>query len=105
VPIIAVIDTNIWVSAFLNPQGHPAQLIEAGKRGLLAVVTSPKIRGNPMRNNLLSKIQTHTAQVAIIGLGYVGLPLAVAFAETGFPGVGMDVDGGKTAARQGGRPG
>ena len=53
---------------------------------------------------LLNKIHTHTAQVAIIGLGYVGLPLAEAFAEAGFPVVGMDVDGGKGAARQSRRP-
>ncbi len=44
------------------------------------------------QNNLLSKIQTHTAHIAVIGLGYVGLPLAVAFAESGFSVVGIDVD-------------
>jgi len=47
---------------------------------------------------LLDKIHTHTAQVAIIGLGYVGLPLAVAFAEAGFPVVGIDVDPAKVDA-------
>lgn len=36
--------------------------------------------------------------VAIIGLGYVGLPLAVAFAEKGFPVVGIDVDRRKVDA-------
>ncbi|MEX1019832.1 MAG: nucleotide sugar dehydrogenase [Litorilinea sp.] len=41
---------------------------------------------------LLDKIQTRQANVAIIGLGYVGLPLAVAFAEAGFPVTGIDVD-------------
>ncbi len=45
-----------------------------------------------MKNQFLSKIKNRTAQVAIIGLGYVGLPLAVAFAEAGFPVVGIDVD-------------
>jgi pyruvate/2-oxoglutarate dehydrogenase complex dihydrolipoamide dehydrogenase (E3) component len=43
----------------------------------------------PLRELLLSKIYTRTATVAatiaVIGLGYVGLPLAVAFAEKGFP--------------------
>lgn len=34
---------------------------------------------------LLTKITERRASVAIIGLGYVGLPLAVAFAEAGFP--------------------
>jgi UDP-N-acetyl-D-glucosamine dehydrogenase len=45
-----------------------------------------------MNNQLLSKINDHTAVVSVIGLGYVGLPLAVAFAERGFPVVGIDVD-------------
>lgn len=42
-PIIAVIDTNIWVSAFLNPHGHPARLVAAGKAGGLVVVSSPPL--------------------------------------------------------------
>ena len=36
-----------------------------------------------------------TATIAVIGLGYVGLPLAVAFAEKSFPVVGIDVDSRK----------
>lgn len=56
-----------------------------------------------MTNSLLSKIEHHTAQVAIIGLGYVGLPLAVAFAEAGFPVVGIDVDSMKVDAINRGR--
>ena len=47
---------------------------------------------------LLSKINDRSAVVAVIGLGYVGLPLALAFAERGFPVVGIDVDGSKVAA-------
>ncbi|MFZ1404671.1 MAG: UDP-N-acetyl-D-glucosamine dehydrogenase, partial [Anaerolineae bacterium] len=48
-----------------------------------------------MKDQLLTKINDHTAVVAVIGLGYVGLPLAVAFAEKGFPVVGIEVDGRK----------
>ncbi len=44
------------------------------------------------KTTLLTKIQNRTATVAIIGLGYVGLPLAVAFARKGFPVIGIDVD-------------
>jgi UDP-N-acetyl-D-glucosamine dehydrogenase len=51
-----------------------------------------------MDDQLLRKIQDRTAVVSIIGLGYVGLPLAVAFAERGFPVVGIDVDERKTDA-------
>jgi len=49
-----------------------------------------------MKDYLLNRIHTHTAQVAIIGLGYVGLPLAVSFADSGFSVVGIDVDAKKT---------
>ena len=39
-----------------------------------------------------SKIDAKTAQVGIIGLGYVGLPLALLFADRGFTVCGFDVD-------------
>jgi UDP-N-acetyl-D-glucosamine dehydrogenase len=42
-------------------------------------------------------------QIGIIGLGYVGLPLAVAFAEAGCDVVGLDVDASKVEALNGGR--
>ncbi len=42
-------------------------------------------------------------QIGIIGLGYVGLPLAVAFAEAGCDVVGLDVDAGKVEALNAGR--
>jgi UDP-N-acetyl-D-glucosamine dehydrogenase len=41
---------------------------------------------------LIGKLQNKTAQVAVLGMGYVGLPLAVAFAEAGFQVVGIDPD-------------
>jgi UDP-N-acetyl-D-glucosamine dehydrogenase len=47
---------------------------------------------------LQQKIQSHTARVGIIGLGYVGLPLAVEFAEAGFDVTGIDVQASKTIA-------
>lgn len=50
--------------------------------------------------DLASRIESRTACVAVMGLGYVGLPLAVAFAEAGFPTVGIDVDAGRVAALQ-----
>src|SRR3954465_3410577 len=42
-------------------------------------------------------------KIGIVGLGYVGLPLAVAFAEAGCDVVGIDVDAGKLAALRDGR--
>lgn len=56
-----------------------------------------------MKELLLQKIQNHDATIAIIGLGYVGLPLAVAFAENGFRVVGIDVDEAKVEAINEGR--
>lgn len=47
---------------------------------------------------LKAKIQAKQAVVGIIGLGYVGLPLAVEFAEAGFTVVGIDIDAKKVAA-------
>jgi putative PIN family toxin of toxin-antitoxin system len=38
--IAAVIDTNVWVSAFLNPSGFPARLIQAGKSGSFLIISS-----------------------------------------------------------------
>ncbi len=46
---------------------------------------------------LEEKIDTTTARIAVIGLGYVGLPLAVAFAELGFPVTGVEVKAGRVA--------
>jgi len=42
--------------------------------------------------SLQSKINDRTAVVGIVGLGYVGLPLAIAFADKGFSVLGFDVD-------------
>jgi len=41
---------------------------------------------------LTRRIETRTARIAVIGLGYVGLPLAVEFAREGFTVTGLDVD-------------
>lgn len=48
-----------------------------------------------MYQQLLGKIATRSLRVAVIGLGYVGLSLAVTFAEAGFHVEGLDVDGQK----------
>lgn len=46
---------------------------------------------------LQEKIQNKTARVGVVGLGYVGLPLAVEFAHAGFHVTGIDLDERKTA--------
>jgi UDP-N-acetyl-D-glucosamine dehydrogenase len=50
------------------------------------------------RARLLSRIGDRTARVGVIGLGYVGLPLALLFEESGFPVTGFDVDPAKPEA-------
>jgi UDP-N-acetyl-D-glucosamine dehydrogenase len=42
--------------------------------------------------DLLERIETRTAHVAVVGLGYVGLPLAETFAWGGYPVLGFDID-------------
>ena len=43
-------------------------------------------------NSLLEKIESKRSKIGIIGLGYVGLPLALAFCEKKFTVVGLDLD-------------
>ena len=47
---------------------------------------------------LRRRIETRTARVGVVGLGYVGLPLAVELATAGFETVGLDLDPRKIAA-------
>ncbi len=46
-------------------------------------------------SDLLSKIETRKARIGIIGLGYVGLPLALLFGKQNFPVMGFDIDANK----------
>src|ERR1700754_3158378 len=46
---------------------------------------------------LKAKIEAKTARVGIVGLGYVGLPLAAEFAKAGFQVTGIDVQESKVA--------
>lgn len=56
---------------------------------------------NPVQSSisdiLADNIHTRTAKVGVIGLGYVGLPLAVEFANVGFLVTGIDVQNSKVA--------
>lgn len=58
---------------------------------------------SPHHDRLLESISRRTARVGVIGLGYVGLPLAVATARSGFQVTGFDVDPGKIVALDAGR--
>ncbi|HTU57787.1 MAG TPA: nucleotide sugar dehydrogenase, partial [Polyangiales bacterium] len=56
-----------------------------------------------LKRGLLEAFVRRKAKIAVIGLGYVGLPLGLAFAERGFPVVGLDVDKRKVASLSEGR--
>lgn len=51
-----------------------------------------------VKERLLEKIDHFDARVGVVGIGYVGLPLAVVFAEAGFDVIGVDPDEDKVAA-------
>ena len=52
---------------------------------------------------LLERILTRRAKCGVVGLGYVGLPLAVEFARAGFTTAGIDLDQRKVSAINEGR--
>jgi len=52
---------------------------------------------------LIQKLRDKTAKIAILGLGYVGLPLAVVFGEAGFNITGVDPDTRKIDALKDGK--
>src|SRR5882762_1528424 len=52
---------------------------------------------------LIEKIRSRQAKLAVIGLGYVGLPLACEFARGGITVEGIDVDSGRVAGLKSGR--
>jgi UDP-N-acetyl-D-glucosamine dehydrogenase len=56
-----------------------------------------------MDTQLLKRISDRNAVIGVVGLGYVGLPLLLCFAEKGFPVVGLDIDEQKTRALLEGR--
>jgi UDP-N-acetyl-D-glucosamine dehydrogenase len=50
-----------------------------------------------LAEELASRLEARTARVCVVGLGYVGLPLAETFAWAGYPVIGFDVDEVKIA--------
>jgi len=44
---------------------------------------------------LIKKITDYSAKVAVLGMGYVGLPFATVFADAGFTVIGIDPDESK----------
>jgi len=74
---VAVIDTNVWVSAFLNPDGFPARLIKAGKTGSFIIIASlpllEELREVLLRPRIMRVRQTTQTEVEafVAGIGAV----------------------------------
>jgi len=47
---------------------------------------------SPSGEELKEEITNKTAKVSVVGLGYVGLPLAVEIGKAGFSVIGIDID-------------
>ena len=58
---------------------------------------------NEYASALEEKLRSKTAKIGVVGLGYVGLPLAVEFALNGFHSVGIDLDPRKISLLQSGK--
>ena len=50
--------------------------------------------------NLSGKFSDRSAQIGVLGLGYVGLPLAMQFCRKGFRVTGFEVDRGEDVVRE-----
>jgi UDP-N-acetyl-D-glucosamine dehydrogenase len=65
------------------------------------VITETAVK--PVGPDLERKIRDRSARPGVIGLGYVGLPLAVEMARQGFRVTGIDIDGGRVESINAGR--
>src|SRR5204862_846165 len=61
-------------------------------------MTPAILKKTTLAEQLRQRIDTRTARVAVVGMGYVGLPLAETFAWGGFPVLGFDIDPAKVEA-------
>lgn len=82
------------------PLHYSTALLDATDAPALTRAQFIKNRDIPSDNilELKTRIEQHSARIAVIGQGYVGLPLAVAFAQAGFEVTGIDVDADRVEA-------
>ncbi len=69
-----------------------ATFIETSRVEIASIPTAASAEQGASLNKLLEKIKQRQARVGVIGLGYVGLPLALEFARSGFRVTGFEVD-------------
>lgn len=86
----------------MQPPGHTSQGWH-----IVSSQSSNPVSGDPLGNELFQRLrrrlENRSAVVGVVGLGYVGLPLANLFHQRGFRVVGFDVDERKVAALKAGR--
>jgi len=80
----------MWEPAVAMPPGNARRSVAAPPAG------------TPL-GRLTRRLSSNTAHLGVIGLGYVGLPLAVEFANAGFPVTGIDLDPARVASVNQGR--
>lgn len=72
-PLVAVVDTNVWVSAFLNPKGYLARLIAIGRTGSFVIVSSrplmDELREVLLRPRIMNIRQTTAREVETFVVG------------------------------------
>ena len=56
----------------------------------------PNLKPEALKRELIARLDARTATVGVIGLGYVGLPLALRFAEVGYRVIGFDIEDRKS---------
>src|SRR6266567_7399021 len=61
-------------------------------------MTAELTTAGSLADRLASRLELRTARICVVGLGYVGLPLAETFAWGGYPVLGFDIDPAKVAA-------
>jgi UDP-N-acetyl-D-glucosamine dehydrogenase len=59
------------------------------------IIPDQSVPATLLKEEMIAKLQSRTASIGVIGLGYVGLPLALLFTEEGFPVTGFDIDSTK----------
>jgi len=86
-----------------SAQGVAGRIGRDGAMIMLPGSDRPDRRRGSHLDDLRRRIDARTATVAVVGLGYVGLPLLLAAARAGYPVIGVDADAAKIAALTAGR--
>jgi UDP-N-acetyl-D-glucosamine dehydrogenase len=66
-------------------------------------ISNNPVMSSPTASGLISAFKTKTARVAILGMGYVGLPMALEFCQAGIKTIGIDIDEDRCKALSSGK--